>query len=53
MSQYNPSVWLVRPGGQRDQEHGVELHVHREGYQPPITYRNNKMGVAKYLKVSI
>ena len=26
-------------GGQQDQEHGVVLHVHGEGYQPLITSR--------------
>ena len=34
-----PSRWSGGPGGQRDQEHGVVLHVHGEGYQPPITSR--------------
>ena len=54
-SQYNPpylSRWSVGPGGQRDQEHGVVLHVHREGYQPPLTYRNGRMGVAKGLNMT-
>ena len=31
-----PSRWS---GGQRDQGHGVVLHVHGEGYQLPITSR--------------
>ena len=34
----------------RDQEHWVVLHDQEEGYQPPIT---SKLGVAKYLKVSV
>ena len=41
-SQYNPpypSRWSGGPGGQPDQAHGVVLHVHGEGYQPPITSR--------------
>ena len=42
-SQYDPpypSRWSVGPGGQRDQEHGVVLHVQGECYQPPITFRS-------------
>ena len=27
------------PGRQQDQGHGVVLHVHGEGYQPPMTSR--------------
>ena len=34
-----PSRSSVAPGGQRDQGHGVVLHVHGEGYQAPITSR--------------
>ena len=34
-----PSRWSGGPGGQRDQGHGVVLHVQGEGYQPPITSR--------------
>ena len=40
MSQYDPpdpTRWPVGLGGQRDQEHGVVLHVQGEGYQPPKT----------------
>ena len=41
-SQYDPpypSRWSGGPGGQRDQGHGVVLHVHGEGYKTPITSR--------------
>ena len=51
-SQYDPpypSRWSVGPGGQRDQEHGVVLHVQGEGYQEPITFRSGSLGVDKYL----
>ena len=54
-SQYNPpypSRWSVGPGGQRDQEHGVVLHVQGEGYQPPITSRTGSSQVPKGLRMT-
>ena len=50
-SQYDPpypSRWSVGPGGQRDQEHGVVLHVQGEGYQPPITSRTGSTYRSQY-----
>ena len=35
----------VGPGGQRDQEHGVVLHVQGECYQPPITSRKKILSI--------
>ena len=54
-SQYDPlypSRWSVGPGGQRDQEHGVVLHVQGEGYQPHITFRSGSSQVPKGLRIS-
>ena len=51
-SQFNPhypSRWSIGPGGQRDQEHGVVLHVQGEGYQPPITFRSGSSQVPQGL----
>ena len=38
------------PGGQRDQEHGVVLHVQGEGYQPPITSKSQGHGVVLHVQ---
>ena len=35
----DPSSQKNWPGGQRDQGHGVVLHVQEEGYQEPTTFR--------------
>ena len=54
-SQYDPpypSRWSVGPGGQRDQEHGVVLHVQEEGYQPPITFRTTRYQVPQGLSMT-
>ena len=54
-SQYDPpypSRWSVGPGGQRDQEHGVVLHVQGEGYQPPITFRRGSSQVPQGLSMT-
>ena len=54
-SQYDPpypSRWSVGPGGQRDQEHGVVLHVQGEGYQPPITFRSGSSQVPQGLSMT-
>ena len=51
-SQYDPpypSRSSVRPGGQRDQEHGVVQHVQGEGYQPPIISRTGSSQVPQGL----
>ena len=47
-----PSRWSVEPGGQRDQEHGVVLHVQGEGYQPPITFRSGSSQVPQGLSMT-
>ena len=44
--------WSVGPGGQRDQEHGVVLHVQGEGYQPPITFRRGSSQVPQGLSMT-
>ena len=54
-SQYDPpypSRWSVGPGGQRDKEHGVVLHVQGEGYQPPITFRRGSSQVPQGLSMT-
>ena len=54
-SQYDPpypSRWSVGPGGQRDQEHGVVLHVQEEGYQSPITFRTTRYQVPQGLSMT-
>ena len=54
-SQYDPpypSSWSVGPGGQRDQGHGVVLHVQGEGYQPPITSRGGRSQVPNGLRMT-
>ena len=47
-----PSRWSVGPGGQRDQEHGVVLHVQGEVYQQPITSRTGSSQVPKGLRMT-
>ena len=49
--QYDPP-YPVGPGGQRDQEHGVVLHVQGEGYQPPITFRSGSSQVPQGLSMT-
>ena len=54
-SQYNPpypSRWSGGPGGQQDQGHGVVLHVHGEGYQPPINFRAGSSQVPQGLSMT-
>ena len=47
-----PSRWSGGPGGQRDQGHGVVLHVQGEGYQPPITSRSGSSQVPQGLSMT-
>ena len=39
-----PSRWSGGPGGQRDQGHGVVLHVQGEVYQSTLTFRRRVAG---------
>ena len=54
-SQYDPpypSRWSGGPGGQQDQGHWVGLHVHGEGYQPPIISRTGSSQVPQGLSMT-
>ena len=48
-----PSRSSVGPGGQRDQEHGVVLHVQEEGYQLPQTSRTESSKVPQGLSMTL
>ena len=46
-----PTTHQGGPGGQQDQGHGLVLHVHGEGYQPPITSRTGSSRVCQGLSM--